>query len=86
MEFLPQCNRVIIGEAEYFGMVKGSSVGLGMQSVLRDFDIEVQLTLQINAGTAVAIASRRRLGKARRMEVCQVWLQEEVRKHEKSRM
>ena len=53
------------GEAEYYGMVKGASVGLGMQSVLRDFEINVKLTLKSDASAAIAIASRRGLGKVR---------------------
>ena len=67
------------GEAEYYGMVKGGSVGLGIQSVLRDFEVEVKLTLKSDASAAIAIASRRGLGKVRHIEVCQLWLQEKVR-------
>ena len=68
------------GEAEYYGMVKGASVGLGLQSVLSDFNISVSLTLKSDASAAIAIASRRGLGKVRHIEVCQLWLQEKVRK------
>ena len=68
------------GEAEYYGMVKGASVGLGLQSVLGDFDISVSLTLKSDASAAIAIASRRGLGKVRHIEVCQLWLQEKVRR------
>ena len=70
------------GEAEYYGMVKGASVGLGMQSVLRDFEISVKLTLKSDASAAIAIASRRGLGTVRHIEVCQLWLQEKVRSGE----
>ena len=70
------------GEAEYYGMVKGASVGLGIQSVLRDFEIKVMLTLKSDASAAIAIASRRGLGKVRHIEVCQLWLQEKVRSGE----
>ena len=64
------------GEAEYYGMVKRASVGLGMKSVLRDFKINVKLPLESDASAAIAIASRRGLGKVRHIEVCQLWLQE----------
>ena len=67
------------GEAEYYGIVKGASVGLGLQSVLKDFDVEVDLTIKSDATAAIAIASRRGLGKVRHIEVCQLWLQEKVR-------
>ena len=70
------------GEAEYYGMVKGASVGLGIQSVLRDFEINVKLTLKSDASAAIAIASRRGLGNVRHIEVCQLWLQEKVRSGE----
>jgi len=60
------------GEAEYYGMVKGASEGLGIQSVLRDFEINVMLTLKSDASAAIAIASRRGLGKVRHIEVCQL--------------
>ena len=70
------------GEAEYYGMVKGASVGLGLRAVLSDFNISVRLTLKSDASAAIAIASRRGLGKVRHIEVCQLWLQEKVRKGE----
>ena len=55
-------------------------MGLGLQSVLRDFDINVDLTVKSEATAAIAIASRRGLGKVRHIEVCQLWLQERVKK------
>ena len=66
------------GEAEFCGIVKGASVGLGLQSVLKDFDIHVELAIKSDATAAVAIASRRGLGKVRHTEVRQLWLQEKV--------
>ena len=68
------------GEAEYYGVVKGASVGLGLQSVLKDFDVSSSITIKSDATAAIAIASRRGLGKVRHIEVCQLWLQERVRR------
>ena len=68
------------GEAEYYGMVKGASVALGLQSVLRDFDIECNIVLKSDASAAIAISNRRGLGKVRHIEVCQLWLQDQVRR------
>ena len=68
------------GEAEYYGIVKGASVGLGLQSVLKGFEIESEITVKSDATAAIAIASRRGLGKVRHIEVCQLWLQERVRR------
>ena len=67
------------GEAEYYGLVKGGSVGLGLQAVLRDFNVEVNITVKSDATAAIAIASRRGLGKVRHIEVCQLWLQQKVK-------
>ena len=67
------------GEAEYYGMVKGASVELGLQSVLKDFNIDCGITLKSDASAAIAISNRRGLGKVRHIEVCQLWLQDKVR-------
>ncbi len=67
------------GEAEYYGLVKGGSVGLGLQAVLRDFNLEVEIALKSDATAAIALASRRGLGKVRHIEVCQLWLQQKVK-------
>ena len=67
------------GEAEYYGIVKGASVGMGLQAVLKDFEVETAITIKSDATAAIAIASRRGLGKVRHIEVCQLWLQERVR-------
>ena len=67
------------GEAEYYGMVKGASVALGLQSVLKDFNIECSITLKSDASAAIATSNRRGLGKVRRIEVGQLWLQDKVR-------
>ena len=68
------------GEAEYYGMVKGASVALGLQAVLSDFDVNCNIVLKSDASAAIAIASRRGLGKVRHIEVCQLWLQDKVRR------
>ena len=66
------------GEAEFYGIVKGSSVGLGMQSVLRDLGHDVKIVVCTDASAAKGIASRRGLGKVRHIEVNQLWVQERV--------
>ena len=68
------------GEAEYYGMVKGASVAFGLQAVLKDFNVECSIVLKSDASAAIAIASRRGLGKVRHIEVCQFWLQDKVRR------
>ena len=48
--------------------------------MLRGFEAEAKLTVKSDASAAAAIASRRGPGKVRHIEVCQLWLQEKVRK------
>ena len=52
---------------------------MGLQAVLKDFEVETAITIKSDATAAIAIASRRGLGKVRHIEVCQLWLQERVR-------
>ena len=68
------------GEAEYYGMVKGASEALGLQAMLKDFDIYCSITVKSDASAAVSIANRRGFGKVRHIEVCQLWLQDKVRR------
>ena len=53
---------------------------MGLQSVLKDFNIECSITLKSDASAASAISNRRGLGKVRHIEVCQLWLQDKVRR------
>ena len=66
------------GEAEYYGIVKGSSVGMGVQSVTGDLNIKYKLRVITDSSAAKGIASRRGLGKVRHIEVNQLWVQEKV--------
>ena len=66
------------GEAEYYGIVKGSSVGLGIRSVLGDLGCKTRLVACTDSSAAKGMASRKGLGKVRRVEVNQLWIQEKV--------
>ena len=57
------------GEAEYHGMVRGASIGLGIQSMLADLGVALQLRSRTDASAAKGVASRRGLGKGRQIEV-----------------
>ena len=63
-------------------MVRGASVGLVRQAALKDFGADCSIARESDATAAIAIASRRGLGKVRHIEVCQLWLQERVRRGE----
>ena len=66
------------GEAEYYGIVKGCSAGLGMQSILKDMGVHMKVQVLTESSAAKGIASRRGLGKVRHIEVNQLWVQEKV--------
>ena len=50
------------GEAEYYGMVKGASIALGVQSMLRDLGVEVRIRLRTDASAVKCPNARRMLG------------------------
>ena len=66
------------GEAEYYGLVRGGSLGLGVQAMLRELGVKKKLRLKTDASAAKGIASRKGLGKIRHLEVNQLWLQDKV--------
>eukprot|EP00959_Pyramimonas_sp_CCMP1952_P438045 9170577-Pyramimonas_sp.AAC.1 len=46
-------------EAEYYGMFRGGSVGLGPQAVLTDVDVPTQFAIKSDATAAISIANLR---------------------------
>ena len=66
------------GEAEYYGLVKASSVGLGIKSMQHDMGINVGIHVYTDAEAARGIATRRGLGRTRHIEVHYLWVQERV--------
>ena len=72
------------GEAEYYGLVKAASHGIGMRNLLQDLGYTRIEKIQIltDASAAMGIASRRGIGKVRHIEVSQLWLQEKVMRNE----
>ena len=68
------------GEAEYVGNVKGGSVGIGMQSMARDFGDERVVRIATDSSASKGIASRLGLGKIRHLDTGLLWLQHHVRR------
>ena len=68
------------GEAEYYGSVKGASIGLGLRSMLGDFGVGVAIRVNTDASAAKGMANRKGLGKVRHMEFNQLWIQDRVAK------
>ena len=66
------------GEAEYYGIVKGASIGIGIRSMLGDFGIDVAIKVNTDASAAKGMANRKGLGKVRHIAVNQLWIQDRV--------
>ena len=64
------------GEAEYYGLTKGASVGIGIQGMLIDFGLKFKLEVFTDASAALGISNGIGLGKIRHLETSQLWLQE----------
>ena len=67
------------GEAEYYGVVKASSVGLGLKAMVKDMGLTMDLEVLTDASAAKGIAARRGLGTTRHIDVHYLWVQERVR-------
>ena len=70
------------GEAEYYGIVKGISEGIGTRSILQDMDVQLKIRVKEDSSAALGMANRTGLGKVRHIEVNQLWIQEKVRSKE----
>ena len=68
-----------VGESEYYGLVKGSAMGKGTQSLLIDMGLNMksidtylnasEIMVNTDSSAAKGVASRRGLGKVRHVEV-----------------
>ena len=70
------------GEAELYGIVKGSSEGIGYQSLLRDLGIEASVEVKADASAALGIVNRIGLGKVRHLHTNWLWVQEKAKTKE----
>ena len=72
------------GEAEYYGMVKGASVALGIKALSEDLGrgYDGPIEVRTDASAAIGIANRIGVGKVRHIEVNQLWLQDKVHRKE----
>ena len=66
------------GEAEYYSLVKGASVALGIVGMLCDFGCNLSVVLHTDSIAAKGIGSRRGLGKVRHIELSPLWLQDKL--------
>ena len=66
------------GEAEFYGIVKGASNALGITGILKDFQINLGVSVSTDSSAAKGIANRRGLGKLRHIELSELWIQDLV--------
>ena len=64
-----------LGEADFYGVVKGAGVGLGQQALLRDISIELPVRVWTDSTAAIGICGRQGLGKLRHLACQSPWIQ-----------
>ena len=67
------------GEAEFYGLVKASGMGLGYQALLRDAGVDVPVTVYTDSSAAMGICARQGLGRLRHLDTHSLWIQQAVR-------
>ena len=67
------------GEAEFYGVVKASGVGLGFTSLLADIGIQLPLRVWTDSTATIGICGRQGLGKLRHVDTQCLWIQQRVR-------
>ncbi|CAK0864353.1 unnamed protein product, partial [Prorocentrum cordatum] len=68
------------GESEYYALVKGGSVGLGLHSLFADWGLDLKVELASDSSAARGHVQRRGLGKMRHVQSRYLWIQERVGK------
>ena len=66
------------GEAEYYGIVKGATMSIGVRGILADLGMNMQVVIKTDASAAKGITKRVGLGKLRHLETNLLWIQERV--------
>ncbi len=67
------------GEAEFNGVVRGSGIGLGYQSLLRDLGHNLPVRVWTDSSAAIGVCSRQGLGKLRHLDTHTLWAQQALR-------
>ena len=70
------------GEAEFYGVVRGAGVGLGVKALFSDLGLGVPLRVWTDSSAAIGIVSRQGLGKLRHVECASLWVQQRARRRE----
>ena len=67
------------GESELGALIKASTEGLGLQAVLQDFQVKVNVKVLSDATAAIGMARRLGLGRVRHLATADLWVQQRVR-------
>ena len=67
------------GESELSAMAKGAAEGMGLQSILGDFGLDVKVEIHSDATAAIGIAARQGLGRIRHVAVADLWIQQRLK-------
>ena len=74
------------GESELAAVVRAATEGVGLQSILGDFDLCGHVSIKSDATAAIGMVHRLGMGKVRHVAVGDLWIQHHVRSREKSRL
>ena len=67
------------GEAEFYGVVRASGIGLGFKSLLEDLGVQLPLRVWTDSTATMGICGRQGLGKLRHVDTQCLWIQQRVR-------
>ena len=66
------------GEAEFYGVVKASSVALGYQAMMEDLGLRLAVRAWTDSTATMGICGRRGLGKLRHIDTQCLWIQQNL--------
>lgn len=66
------------GEAELYAINRSAAIALGLQSLMYDLGVSLDIKIFTDASTGKSIASRRGLGNERHISVNKLWIQDKV--------
>ena len=66
------------GEAELYAMNRGISESIGMKSIAADYGESLAIVVLIDASATIGLTNRQGLGRARHIEVNELWAQQKL--------
>ena len=68
------------GEAEYYAVVHGTGIALGIKALYGDIGLELPIRVWTVSSAALGISGRQRLGKLRLLECRSLWVEQRLRR------